>query len=379
MISLKGIAWNHTRGFTSVVATAQRFEELNPNIRIIWEKRSLQAFADASLNELTNQYDLLIMDNPHVSIAARDKVLLPFDDYLSAEFIEELAKNTVGKSHASYNVNGKQWTLATDAATPVATWREDLIQKQNIEIPKTWKDLLALTKTGKVAFASIPIDTLMHHYMMCKALGGTIFESKTEVAPRHIMIEAIKTYKELVDIAPSYCLEMNPIKVAELMTQTNDIVYSPFNYGYSNYSKKNYADHTLKAGSLVTFNGKRLQSTLGGAGIAVSSKTEHAQIAMKYAEFIALEKTQSGLYFEFGGQPGHRKAWLNEDVNKQSKNFFKDTLQTLDEATMRPQYYGYMHFQDEASPVIHDAISGKTAIETAVDKMNAIYKESLTH
>lgn len=378
-IHLKGIAWNHTRGFTSVVATAQRFEELNPNVRITWEKRSLQAFADASLDELTDNYDLLIMDNPHVSIAARDNNLLAFDDYLSAEFIKELANNSVGKSHASYNVDNKQWTLATDAATPIATWREDLISQQNIQIPKTWEEVLELTKAGKVAFASIPIDTLMHHYTLCIALGGSLFESKKEVAPRVIMIKAIKMYKELVDLAPSYCLEMNPIQIAELMTKTDDIVYSPFNYGYSNYSKKNYANNVLKAGGLVTFNGKRLRSTLGGAGIAVSSKTKHAKIAMKYAEFMASEKIQSGFYFDFGGQPGHRKSWLNEEVNKQSKNFFKDTLQSLDEAIMRPQYYGYMHFQDEASLVVHDAVTGKIFIEAAVDKMNSIYIKSLTH
>jgi multiple sugar transport system substrate-binding protein len=378
MIHLKGIAWNHTRGFTSVVATAQRFEELNPEVRITWEKRSLQAFADASLSDLVSNYDLLIMDNPHVSIAAKDQLLLPFDDYLSADFIKELANNSVGKSHASYNVFNKQWTLATDAATPIATWREDLVSKYNIQIPKTWQELLELTKTGKVAFASIPIDTLMHHYMFCIALGALVFESKIEVAPRHIMIEAIKMYKELVDLTPSFCLEMNPIKIYECMTQTDDIIYSPFNYGYSNYSKKNYADQVLKAGALVTFNGKRLRSTLGGAGIAVSSKTKYAEIAMNYSQFTASEKTQSGLYFEFGGQPGHRKSWLNDEVNNQCKNFFKDTLQTLDEATMRPQYYGYMHFQDEASPIIHEAVSGKIAVETAVDKMNTIYKESLT-
>lgn len=378
MINLKGIAWNHTRGFTSVVATAQRFEELNPEVRITWEKRSLQAFADASLSDLVSNYDLLIMDNPHVSIAAKDQLLLPFDDYLSANFIKELKNNSVGKSHASYNVFNKQWTLATDAATPIATWREDLVKKHNIQIPKTWQELLELTKTGKVAFASIPIDTLMHHYMMCVALGANVFENKTEVAPRQIMIKAIKVYKELVDLAPSFCLEMNPIKIYEQMTQTDDIVYSPFNYGYSNYSKKNYADQVLKAGGLVTYNGKRLKSTLGGAGIAVSSKTNHAEIAMKYAEFTASEKIQSGLYFEFGGQPGHRKSWLNKGVNNQCKNFFKDTLQTLDEATMRPQYYGYMHFQDEASPVIHEAVSGKTAVDQAVEKMNTIYKKSLT-
>jgi len=49
MIELRGIAWNHSRGFTSVVATAQRFEELHPEVRITWEKRSLQAFADSTM------------------------------------------------------------------------------------------------------------------------------------------------------------------------------------------------------------------------------------------------------------------------------------------------------------------------------------------
>ena len=378
MIELKGIAWNNTRGFTSVVATAQRFEELNPEIRITWEKRSLQAFADATMEELTAKYDLLIMDNPHVSIAARDKCLLPFDDYLRAEFIQCQADNSVGKSHASYNVDGKQWTLAIDAATPVATWREDLMQKHDLKVPQTWEELLTLAKTGHVAFASIPIDTLMHFYMFCKSLGAPVFQQADEVAPRSIMIKAIEMHKQLLELCPNYCLEMNPIAIAEHMTTTDEIAYSPFNYGYSNYSKENYAKHTLKAGGLVAFNGERLCSTLGGAGIAVSANTKHAEATMKYCEFTASAESQKGFYFDFGGQPGFREAWLDERVNKLSNDFFRDTLQTLDESTMRPQYYGYMHFQDEASPVIFDAISEKISVEDAVDKMNEIYRESLT-
>ncbi len=38
-IQLKGITCNHSRGFTSVVATAQRFHELNPNVEITWKKK----------------------------------------------------------------------------------------------------------------------------------------------------------------------------------------------------------------------------------------------------------------------------------------------------------------------------------------------------
>ena len=51
-IILKGITWNHSRGFVPMTATAQRFSELNPNVEITWEKRSLQQFADLSIGQL---------------------------------------------------------------------------------------------------------------------------------------------------------------------------------------------------------------------------------------------------------------------------------------------------------------------------------------
>jgi len=63
-IILKGITWNHSRGFLPMVATAQRFAELYPNVQITWEKRSLQAFADYSIQELAERFDLLVIDHP---------------------------------------------------------------------------------------------------------------------------------------------------------------------------------------------------------------------------------------------------------------------------------------------------------------------------
>jgi multiple sugar transport system substrate-binding protein len=86
MTSLTGIAWNHTRGFVSVVACAQRFEELHPEVRIIWEKRSLQAFADASMAELAAAFDLIVMDHPHTAVASTEGLLLPYEDWLAKSF-----------------------------------------------------------------------------------------------------------------------------------------------------------------------------------------------------------------------------------------------------------------------------------------------------
>ena len=40
MIELRGITWNHTRGYLPMAATAQRFSEMHPGVSIHWEKRS---------------------------------------------------------------------------------------------------------------------------------------------------------------------------------------------------------------------------------------------------------------------------------------------------------------------------------------------------
>jgi multiple sugar transport system substrate-binding protein len=376
MTELRGIAWNHSRGFVSVVATAQRFEELNPGVRILWEKRSLQAFADASLADLADRYDLIVMDHPHTAEAADAGVLVALDECLSEEFLADQASNSVGASHESYQWNGRQWTLATDAATPIATWRPDLLQKHGLRLPETWDDVLALARQGHVAVSLFPVDVLMNVYMFCDALGKPAFQDPEQFADRDTLRSALECLRELAALCPTECLDRNPIATAEFMTQTDEAVYCPFAYGYSNYSRPGYAPQLLKAGGLVRFNERRLRSTLGGAGLAVSARTQHQQACMEYTAFTASPDVQRGLYFQAGGQPGHRGAWEDEAVNEASNGFFKDTLSTLDEAIVRPRYPGYMRFQDNASPVVHRFVSGKASFGDVADELDRIHRQS---
>jgi multiple sugar transport system substrate-binding protein len=377
MIHLKGIAWNHTRGFVSVVATAQRFEELHPGVSISWAKRSLQAFADASMETLASQFDLIVMDHPHTALAATEKLLLPYEDWLPEEFLRDQATNSVGPSHESYRFQDKQWTLATDAATPISTWRPDLLQKHGLEIPKTWPEVLEMAKAGFVTVSAFPIDLLMHSYMFCEALGHAPFAPDGKIAPEEILAAALEELRRLVVLCDPSCLEKNPIRTAEWMSSVDDdprAVYCPFAYGYSNYSRPGYGRHLLKAGGLVTFDAKRLRSTLGGAGMAVSSKSKHPREAMDYARFTASPEIQRGVYFQSGGQPGHRSAWTDKSVNSACSGFFEDTLQTLDESLCRPKVPGYMAFQDAATPVAHDAVAGRKSVSEAAREIANLWE-----
>lgn len=353
-ILLRGITWNHTRGYLPMVATAQRFQELHPGVRIEWHLRSLQAFADEPLAKLADQFDLLVIDHPSIGAAAEEGLLVPLDNALDREFLEEQGDHTVGASHRSYAHSGHQWALAIDAAAPISGWRPDLLAKAGVNVPQTWDELMNLARRGMVAVPGLAIDSLMHLYMLCAAAGDEPFQVPGRFVDRDCGARSLRLQRELLQLCDPACIGRNPIRTWELLASEDSVAYCPFAYGYSNYCRRGYARHTLEVGDLPSFDDHvRLRSVLGGAGLAISHRCIHKSIAAEYAMFVASSGCQQTLYFDAGGQPGHRAAWLSEITNERSNGFFTKTLATLDGALLRPTFNGYMRFQDSASSLVH--------------------------
>jgi multiple sugar transport system substrate-binding protein len=375
-MTLTGMTWNHSRGYVPLVATAQRYHDAHPEVSIEWQRRSLQEFADFPIDRLAERFDLIVIDHPFVGHAAAHPVLLPLDEHLPAAFLEDQAANSVGASHRSYEYGGHQWALAIDAATPVSAHRPDVLARHDSTVPETWDDLLALARRGLVAVPAIPIDALMNVYMLCLALGDEPFTEAGEIVPLPTGVAALEALRELVSLCDPACLGRNPIRTYEAMITGDDIGYCPFAYGYSNYARPDYASRTLTFGGLVNFAGARLRSTLGGTGLAISQACRHLEVALDYAKWIASPEVQTGLFALTGGQPGHRRAWLDPELNAISGNYFTDTLATVDEAYLRPRYDGYLEFQDQAGPVVHAYLTEGGSARTVVDRLNHLYRES---
>jgi multiple sugar transport system substrate-binding protein len=375
--TLQGITWGHSRGITPLLAASQRYSELHPGVEIQWKKRTLQEFADFPIEQLTRDYDLLIIDHPWVGCAAATNCVLPLDEYISQNYLQDQLNNSVGRSHESYQYKNKQWALAIDAATPAASYRKDLFEKNDMLLPQTWEQLIALAKKGKVAVPAIPIDMLMNFYSFCIAFGATPFQNEHEVVDAVTGIKAIETMKELylsVDKKMAHC---NPIAVAELMSTTDDYWYCPFAYGYSNYSRQGYAKEVLHYDDVVSVNGSKLHTTIGGTGLAVSAFSQHKEIAIDFAQWVVSGEIQSTLYVQHGGQPGHHSAWVDNEVNRNTNDFFKNVLPVMNNGYIRPRYNGYLHFQDHAgTPLQHCILQNENAL-SALEKMNGIYRLSI--
>jgi multiple sugar transport system substrate-binding protein len=268
--------------------------------------------------------------------------------------------------------------LAIDVATPVASYRADLLREAGVCPPETWDEVLRIARMKKLAVPAIPIDLLMNFYMFCIAFGERPFQNEECVIDTTIGKAALETMHELYSEIDERFFHANPIAVAECMTTTDDYWYCPFAYGYSNYSREGYAAYRLTYGDLVDFNGRgRLRSTMGGTGVAVSSRSHHPEEALAFVEWIVSPRIQSTFYVEHGGQPGHRLAWMDAGANRLTNNFFYCVYPAMQRSYMRPRYDGYLRFQDYAGDSIREFLIRHRDPGSTLNEMDHLYRESL--
>ena len=90
-IQLTGITWDHSRAFPPLVATAQRYEETHPTVRIRWEKRTLDEFGHAPIDQLAPKFDLIVIDHPWAGFAFEKNLVCDLKPLLPAAALNELA------------------------------------------------------------------------------------------------------------------------------------------------------------------------------------------------------------------------------------------------------------------------------------------------
>ena len=379
MIALKGMSWDHPRGFDPMVATAKEYSRRNPNVIIEWEKRPLQSFAAQPIEQMVYDYDLIVIDHPHVGEAVRKNLLFDFDS--ATEYQNELnnlSKSSVGLSHFSYTFIGKQYALAIDAAAPVSAFRPDYLQLE--VIPKSFEEVIKLAETKKVIWPIKPVDAISNFNTIAANLGHPINQPNKYFIEKNIGIEILIMMKKLADQVPHQCLNMNPIQVLDYMSVNDDKIYCPILYGYSNYSRKGFSKHQIKFSNIPSFDNNLKEnckgSQIGGTGLAISVFSKNINYAADYAFWVASGDCQKNLYYVSGGQPAHIDAWKNEKNNIDSLSFFNGTLKTLEQAWLRPTYDGYMYFQDVAGTIINKYLATGNDINIVIDQLTLEFEKS---
>ncbi len=378
---LRGITWNHTRGYAPMAVTAQVFADRNPGVEIAWDRRSLWAFGEQSLDDLVRTYDLLVLDHPMIGRAAQSALLLPLDGYVPADLLDRLRHGTVGSSQDTYHDDGHDYALATDAACQVAVARTDLLAELGADVPTRWDEVLDLARsTGRVALPLNAIDVLSAFLTLCAHLGAPMGQDGDQCVQRDTGLEALALLRELRALVDDRCHEANPIAVLNRMSTTDEIVYCPLAFGYTNYSRAGYAPRPLRFFDIPRVRGDRpAGSCLGGAGLAVSAASAHCELAVEYAAWVADPETQRTEYVRAGGQPAATLAWDDPVANQLTGDFFSSTRATIDAAYVRPRNPGVPDFQTDAADLLRRAVLSDQSPGGVLDALDELYRDRIAH
>ena len=374
MIKLKGITWDHARGYDPLIASSELYFK-EKGIQVEWQKRSLTNFGDQSLEELSKQFDLIIMDHPHVGVAESSQCLLPLNDLIDSSILNALKISSAGPSYESYNYHNKQWALPIDAAMQCASYRADLMQNESL--PTSWEEVFDLAKTLAtkklyVGMALCPTDCLCSFLSLTAQMGSPIQENNEFLVEPSIGLKALTMLRSMRDAFHPKALDWNPIALYDYMAEQNDIAYSPLAFCYTNYSRLGFRKNILNYHTAPETN----NAVLGGAGIAITSSCSNLHEAANYAAWICSDDVQSTIYVNAQGQPGNKTAWENKQANALTNNFFASTMPSLTHAYVRPRYQGWPKFQTFLGETIHAYLLHDTAPELVLEKLQAAYTAS---
>jgi len=200
---------------------------------------------------------------------------------------------------------------------------------------------------------------------MCANLGEPPFTTGDTVVSRETGEQVLDRLHFLAEHAADGALSANPIAIWERMSSSDDIAYCPLAFGYSNYARSGYRRKLISFGSIPSSGRGPTGATLGGAGLAISGKCKHPDIALEYAFWVAGKECQRTLYVESGGQPSSQTAWLDAHANEITNGYFAATLPVLEKAWLRPRFAGFESFQLAALTTVSQFLrSEKSCRET---------------
>jgi multiple sugar transport system substrate-binding protein len=357
-----GLTWDHPRGRQALEAAARRLPE---GLTIDWQVQPLEGFESTPIEELSREYDLIVLDHPHLGDAVSTGSLQPLDDLFDSAALDAWAAGTVGPSFESYRMADRVWALPLDAATQVAARRPDLLR----EAPVDWDGVRALAREAPVALNLAGPHAVLTLCSIAVALGE---EPRVDGSDPWLsaatLHEVLELMRDVTSRAPEGSDRLNPIGLLTRMAEQGDIVYCPLVYGYVNFSASGSARPIAFSDAPLGPDG-RPGSTIGGTGVAVSSRARVTPQLLEHLSWLMSPDAQEGFIPRHAGQPSSRTAWLSPGVNADTGDFYRNTLATVEGSWVRPRFAGYIPFQTAASAVVRDVALGALPIDDGADEI----------
>jgi multiple sugar transport system substrate-binding protein len=314
----------------------------------------------------------VIYDHPFSGDIAESGAFLPLEDHIP-ELAPDNAGAFIGPSLMSYWYGGHVWGVPIDGATQHAIYRRDLLDGPP---PGNWHEVLELgARLRKQGLFLAQAFETPHTILSAGSLMANMGLPWTTKANNGVDIDAAGLTQALEHLAacfafcPPEAIGWNSIDVHEQMAARNDLVYAPCIYGFATYGEADFGNRL----SFAPFPGPvaphQAGSAVGGTALGISRHSAAQTEALDFARFLASSHAQVQIIPSHHGQPAHAAAWRSDALDRTYNGFYSATLQSLDQAWVRPRIAGYAAFQQQSGVIARLAMTGELGLSEAVSKI----------
>lgn len=372
-VTLRGLSWGHRRASGSLPALTSRFRQLNPDVEIVWQDRTLAGFEHQAIEDLVGQHDLIIYDHPFSGDIAKHRCFVQLDSQLS-ELRGQGTSRFVAKNVDIYRFDGAVWGAPIDAATQHAIIRRDLLPDGEAT-PVSWCEMLQLGARLSArglhlgsAFKTPHAGLMLGSLMANLGRPWTPSEDGLRLDPE-ALDEGLKALAGLHAFCPAEVVEWDAIDLHERMVGRDDIVFAPCTYGYATYGE---ADMRRRLG-FADFPGIAepyfAGTAIGGTAIGVSAVSPHRDEALAFVRFVLSDEAQNEIIPAHHGQSALRQAWDNPHWVEVYNGYHRDVRRTIDAAWVRPRVPSYIPFQAELGSLLAAWLRGEFELNETKDRV----------
>lgn len=368
--SYLGLTWDHPRGYVALEKAAAQAREQGLDLR--WKRQPLEGFESHPIEELAREYDLIVLDHPHMGDAVTGDCLQPLESLFDSETLASWKAQSIGNTFESYRYGGKHWALPLDAASQVAALRPDRLDEP---APASWPAAIEFARRHPVALSLAGPHAALTLFSISAAHGdapgasgpGRLFAGEGAATAWELM-------RELYALSFKGWADRNPIAILEALARGVEAVYCPLVYGYVNYAVAGPDRHPVNFVDVPAGPGGRLGSVLGGTGLAVSRRTIVSDRLHEHLATLLSEAMQRDFIPFADGQPSARAAWSDARVNAAWGGFFAQTRATVEQAIVRPRHPHYVPFQSAAAEFVRQALAQSQGARAVVNGLQSLYE-----
>jgi multiple sugar transport system substrate-binding protein len=367
--TLQALGWDHPRCMAPMRACATAWQRLG-EASVDWDARSLAAFGDEPLEALVRRYDILVIDHPFCGTASTEGLLVPLDQLLAPELLDQLHGSAIGPSQRSYSFAGHDWALAADAACQVSAVRPDGPAAE--QPPVTWPQALALVRSlaGRSALPLAPAHALSSLLTLWAGAGLRPLDDG-ELVDADRGLEQLEWLIEMHALGHPSSTDWEPPEALQALT-TGVIDYVPLTYGYVNYSAASRPGPGCRFANIPGVRG----SVLGGAGLAISAHSDLPHEAARFAAWVCGETTQRQIVAPTGGQPANVACWHDPALDRAAGGFYGATRESLEAAWTRPRAPWWPSFQLQAGQLLTRGLTDREPASRLLARLLCLHEHT---